>query len=92
MSDEHDDNEIKVAVTFPLGKEGPYQKELPGTTTVGTVLEAAMKHFEAKPEPNIVYYLTAKGERQDDAKTIAQVAGGDEEEVSFRLVKEITQG
>ena len=92
MDKEQNEKTIKVTVTFPLGKEGPYKKELPGTTTVATVLESALVHFDAKPEPNTTYYLTANGDRQDGTKTIAQVAGEDEDEVSFRLAKEITQG
>jgi len=92
MAGDEKDKTIRVTVTFPLGKEGPFKKELPPTTTVATVLDAAMVHFEARPAPNTTYYLTAKGERQEGTKTIAEVAGEDEDEVSFRLVKEITQG
>lgn len=82
---------IHVTVTFPLGKEGSYKASLPPTTTVGFVLSEAMNHFHAQPEPNVVYYLSSHGERQDPSKTVDQVAR-EAEAVSFRLVKEITQG
>jgi hypothetical protein len=82
---------IKVTVTFPLGKEGPYQATLVSDTTIVYVLAQAMNHFGVTQEPNIVYYLTAHGEKQEPTTTVGQVAG-QAEAVSFRLVKEITQG
>ncbi len=82
---------IKVTVTFSIGKKPPFHELYPGTATVGTVLAAARTYFEAKDEPNVVWYLSAHDERQDDGKTLSQVAGN-AEAIAFRLVKEITQG
>jgi hypothetical protein len=83
---------IRVKVTFPLGKKGPFEGEFPPQTTVGQVLTEAMRHFEVQPEANLTYYLTARGDRQDPNTTLAQIAGEHEHEISFRLVKEVTQG
>jgi hypothetical protein len=83
---------IRVMVSFPLGKDGPFHETVAATTTVGTVLAAAMDHFKVGPEPNVVWYLTAHGQRQPDGATVGAVAGKGEDEVAFRLVKEITQG
>lgn len=83
---------IRVTVTFPLGREGdPLRDEMAATTTVGELLTEAKRHFGAVDEPNVIWYLTAHGEKQDAATTIGQVAG-EADAVSFRLVKEITQG
>lgn len=94
MSDENEKQHgdvIKVTATFSLGKKEAFHHSYQEATTVGTVLTAVRTHFEAKDEPNVVWYLSAHDERQDDAKTLKQVAG-DEDEIAFRLVKEITQG
>ena len=40
---------------------------------------------------DILFNLTAHGSKQDTSTTVGQVAG-EAEAVSFRLVKEITQG
>jgi len=83
---------IKVTVTFPLGKEGdPLKEDVTSSTVVGEVLTQAKAHFGAVDEPNVVWYLTVHGAKQDAGTTIGQVAG-EAEAVSFRLVKEITQG
>ena len=83
---------VKVTVTFPLGKEGnPLKEDVASSTTVGEVLTQAKAHFGAVDEPNVVWYLTAHGTKQDAGTTVGQVAG-EAEAVSFRLVKEITQG
>jgi hypothetical protein len=82
---------IRVTVTFPLGKEGPDQATLTPDTTVGYVLTQAMTHFGVSQEPNVVFYLSAHGEKQEPTRTLGQVAG-EAEAVTFRLVKEITQG
>lgn len=87
MSDEL----IKVTVTFSIGKKPPFHQAFPGATTVGQILAEARNYFEAKDEPNVVWYLSAHDERQNEATTLAEVAGK-AEAVSFRLVKEITQG
>jgi hypothetical protein len=58
---------------------------------VGSVLARAKQHFGAVDEPNVVWYLTAHGQKQDPARTVGDVAGP-ADAVSFRLVKEITQG
>ncbi len=96
MSDErqeghHEGGGIEVKVTFSLGKKPPYHHTYAEDTTVGTVLGAARTHFDAQDEPNVVWYLSAHEERQDDTKTLQQVAG-EEDEIAFRLAKEITQG
>ena len=83
---------IKVTVTFPLGKEGdPLKEDVAASTVVREVLTQAKAHFGAVDEPNVVWYLTAHGAKQDASMTVGQVAG-EAEAVSFRLVKEITQG
>jgi hypothetical protein len=82
---------VKVNVTFPLGHEGPYQHTSAPETTVAQILAAAMAHFGVQPEPNVDYYLTAHGERQELTATVGDIAGH-AEAVAFRLIKEITQG
>ncbi|MDA8329608.1 MAG: hypothetical protein M0027_00070 [Candidatus Dormibacteraeota bacterium] len=85
------DMAIEVTVTFPLGEKGPLQEDVAATTPVGEVLVQAKKHFGAVDEPNVTWYLTARGEKQDVNRTVGQVAG-EAKAVHFRLVKEITQG
>ena len=82
---------IKVTVTFPLGKQGPFEEDALAVTTVGVVLSQAKQHFGVIDEPNVIWYLTARGQRQDSGNTVGDVASA-AEAVSFRLVKEITQG
>ena len=82
---------IEVKATFSLGKKPPFHERYSAETSVGTVLEAVRVYFEAKDEPNVVWYLSARDLRQDNAATLEQIAGGGDE-ISFRLVKEITQG
>ncbi len=85
------DGAIEVTVTFPLGKEEPLHEDVAPTTTVGEVLTQAKLHFGAVDEQNVTWYLTARGEKQDVNRNVGQVAG-EAKAVSFRLVKEITQG
>lgn len=86
-----EDGKIEVTVTFALSTKPPFHKREVGDTTVGAVLAEAMNHFEAKPEPNVAWYLAAHDERQPDSKTVREVAGR-EDEVKFRLVKDVTNG
>lgn len=85
------DMAIEVTVTFPLGAIEPLHEDVAATTTVGEVLVQAKRHFGAVDEPNVTWYLTARGVQQDVTQTVGQVAG-EAKAVSFRLVKEITQG
>ena len=64
--DMSEDGKIEVTVTFALSAKPPFHKREAGDTTVGAVLAEAMNHFEAKPEPNVAWYLTAHDERQPD--------------------------
>ncbi|HEV7679299.1 MAG TPA: hypothetical protein VGQ42_12085 [Candidatus Dormibacteraeota bacterium] len=82
---------ISAVVTFSLGKKEPYHHGYARSTTVGAVLDDARKHFDAKDEPNVVWYLSAHDERQPNDKTLEQLVGH-EDEIKFRLVKEVTQG
>lgn len=86
-----EDGMIEVTVTFALSTKPPFREREAGDTSVGTVLAEVMKHFEAKPEPNVTWYLTAHDERQPDSKTVREVAGR-EDQVKFRLVKDVTNG
>jgi hypothetical protein len=81
---------IHVTVTFPLAKQ-PYQDAVPPQTTVGEVRKAAMENFGVNEEPQSKYYLTFKGERQQDSTTIGDLAGH-AEAVKLTLVKELIQG
>jgi len=81
---------IQVTVTFPLG-DAPFHGDYDPTATVGEVRSAAMAHFGATEDPQYSYYLTHKGERQNDATmldAIAEHARG----LKFTLVKELIQG
>ena len=82
---------IRVRVTFPISKEGPYTAEVPPETTVGTVLEAAMDHFKVQNDAQFNYVLAHDGEELADSTTIGSLAGKSDE-VRFTLVKKITQG
>jgi hypothetical protein len=93
VSDDQDKRRgsIKVTATFSLGKKEAFHHPYSGETAVGIVLAAVRAYFDAADEANVLWYLSAHDERQDDAKTLEQVAG-EEDEIAFRLVKEITQG
>lgn len=91
MSDEAHEKKIHVRVTFPITKKGPYEAEVSPETTVGTVLVAAIHHFEVQNDSQFTYVLAHDGEEEADDLTIGSIAG-DAHEVRFTLVKKITQG
>jgi len=82
--------DLKVVVTFPLG-HGPYQATQPADTLVGEVRHAAMNHFGAVEDPNLLFYLTHAGDKISDEATIGSVAG-EGAAVKFTLVREIVNG
>jgi hypothetical protein len=81
---------IEVTVTFPLG-EKPFHEEYGNTSTVGEVRTAAMQHFGVVEDPQYAYYLTYKGERQNDTTTLGSIAEH-AHGLKFTLVKELIQG
>jgi len=83
--------EIKVRVSFPISKRGPYEQEFTPDTTVGIVLADAMKYFEVENDTQFVYVLSYDGREQDPATTLGSLVGHSRE-VRFTLVKKITQG
>lgn len=95
MSEQQAPEAIKVTVTFPVSKKGPFEAEEPRDATVGQVREAAMSYFgvsdSATGNTVITYVLTHAGLRQDNSTMLASLAGG-AHALSFRLVKVITQG
>ena len=91
MADEPRHERIHVRVSFPISKKGPYEAEDGPNTTVGTVLEAAMKHFEVENDSQFTYVLSHDGEEQADSTTIGSLAG-EHDNIRFTLVKKITQG
>src|SRR5437016_6339767 len=82
---------IKVQVTFPVSKKGPYRAEDRPETTVGAVRTAAMSWFEVSDGNQFVYLLTHGGQDIPNEKTIDEIAGH-AHAVEFKLVKKITQG
>lgn len=82
--------QIQVTVTFPLG-EKPFHGKYDASTTVGQVRTAAMEEFGAVEDPQYSYYLTFKGERQDDAVSLGSIADH-AHGLKFTLVKELIQG
>lgn len=87
----HEPKHVKVTVTFPLAHKEPYHADDPPDATVGSVLSAAMTHFEVSDDDTTKYYLTHKHERADPNATLEQLAD-DARAVKFTLAKEITQG
>ncbi|MDQ6613305.1 MAG: hypothetical protein M3083_00680 [Actinomycetota bacterium] len=82
---------IRVTVTFSFSEKGPYQGRDGRSTILGVVRKAAMEHFEADEDPTHVFYLSHDRMRQEDSRTLGDVAGC-EDAVTFRLVKELIQG
>jgi hypothetical protein len=86
---------IKVTVTFPVSKKGPFKDDYSPEATVGEVREAAMSHFgvvdSVAGETQLTYVLTHGGKRQENAVTLGSIAGK-ASALPFRLVKVITQG
>jgi hypothetical protein len=87
----HKPESIKVVVTFPLARKGPYQSEDPPDTQVEPVRVAAMSHFGIADDGSAVYYLTHGRERPDPGETIGSIADK-AGSVKFSLVKELIQG
>jgi hypothetical protein len=87
--------EIKVSVSFPVSKKGPFKADFPSEATIGEVRKAAMSHFgvadSVTGDTQLTYVLTNRGKRQDNASTLGSVAG-EAHALPFRLVKVITQG
>jgi hypothetical protein len=86
---------IKVTVTFPVSKKGPFKDAYPDAATVGQVREEAMAHFgvvdSVSGDTQLMYVLTHRGKRQDNGATLGSIAEG-ARSLAFRLVKVITQG
>jgi hypothetical protein len=91
MTSEKTQNEIRVTVTFPITKKGPFQDTVPPETTIGAVREGAMGHFEVQDDSQFTYVLVHGGIEQDSTTTIGEIAGS-AGAVKFTLVKKITQG
>ncbi|MDP9226032.1 MAG: hypothetical protein M3P18_19775 [Actinomycetota bacterium] len=91
MTGAKDRTEIHVTVSFPITKKGPFQEKVSPETTVGTVRDAAMQHFEVQDDSQFTYVLAHDGKEQDNNTTIGDIAGH-AEAVKFTLVKKITQG
>ena len=83
--------DVRVSVTFPITKKGPFEERVARNTTVGTVRIAAMQHFGVQDDSQFTYVLAHDGVEQDNGRTVAEVAGH-AEAVKFTLVKKITQG
>jgi hypothetical protein len=81
---------IAVTVSFPVAPH-PYHDAVAPDTTVGTVRGPAMASFGIGEDPQHEYYLTHRGERQPDDRTIGEAAGH-AHAVKFNLVKRIIQG
>jgi hypothetical protein len=82
---------IRVTVTFPITKKGPFEERVTPDTTVGTVRTAAMRHFGVQDDSQFTYVLAHDGAEEDNTRTIKEIAGT-AEAVKFTLVKKITQG
>jgi hypothetical protein len=91
MSEPAHNDQMHVRVSFPITKKGPYEAEDPAETTVGTVLAAAMNHFEVHDDSQFTYVLAHDGQEEKDSTTIGSIAGT-AREVRFTLVKKLTQG
>ena len=82
---------LHVRVSFPISKKGAYQAEVSPGTTVGTVLAAAMEHFEVDNDSQFTYVLAFEGQEQPPSEGVGALAG-DSDRVEFTMVKKITQG
>lgn len=82
---------IKVRVTFPVSRKGPYKADVTPETTVGSVRTGAMGWFEVSDDAQFVYVLTHAGVDQSNDTTVGDIAGK-AHAVEFKLVKRITQG
>lgn len=91
MSENERHERIRVRVSFPISKKGPYEAEVAPETTVGVVLADAMRHFEVQNDSQFTYVLVYDGLERNDSTTIGSLAG-EKDEIKFTLVKKITQG
>lgn len=82
---------IEVKVSFPISKHGAYTAVENPETTVGSVRQAAMTHFEVADDSQFTYVLAFDGLEQNDTTTIGSLAG-DSHHLHFTLIKKITQG
>jgi hypothetical protein len=83
--------EIRVTVTFPITKKGPFEEQVARGATVGSVRTAAMDHFGAQDDSQFVYVLAYNGVEEGNDRTVGQVAGT-AQAAKFTLVKKIAQG
>jgi len=83
--------EIRVTVTFPITKKGPFEEGVARDATVGSVRTAAMNHFGVQDDSQFVYVLAYDGVEEGNDRTVGQVAGI-AQEAKFTLVKKIAQG
>jgi hypothetical protein len=83
--------DVRVTVTFPITKKGPFQERVAPETTVSTVREAAIRHFGVQDDSQFTFVLAHDGVEQDNTRIIEEVTGA-AEAVKFTLVKKITQG
>ena len=82
---------IKVKVSFPIAKGGPFQATFASDTAAGAVLADAMSNFEVHDDSQFTYVLAHDGVEVDPAATLDSLAGH-AHDVRFTLVKKITQG
>ena len=82
---------IKVRVSFPVSRKGPFSESYPPETTVATIRDAAMVHFVVSDDAQFAYVLSNDGKRQEPGTALREIAG-DEGKVEFGLIKVITQG
>lgn len=86
-----DRREIEVTVTFSFSEKDPFRGLDDPVATVGMVRAEAMTHFGVEEDPGHLFYLSHDRQRQDDSRTLGEVAGH-AHAVTFRLVKELIQG
>jgi hypothetical protein len=83
--------EIRVTVTFPITKRGPFEERVARDATVGSVRAAGMSHFGVQDDSQFVYVLAYDGVEEGNDRTVGEVAGT-AEAAKFTLVKKIAQG
>ncbi len=84
-------HDIRATVDFSFSEKAPFEAGYEPTTTLSVVRKAAMEYFGAEEDPTHVFYLSHDRKREDDSRTVGEVAGH-AEAVKFRLVKELIQG
>lgn len=65
--------EIRVTVTFPITKKGPFEERATPDTTVGEVRTAAMEHFGVQDDSQFTYVLAHDGVEEDNSRTIKEM-------------------